>query len=129
MIGEQLTLRSANREDKVCLDIEGKNLEKPAFDERFQEMEHGLFSPLVFSTAGGMGSTANVVYKQLASMIADKHKKGYSKTINWLRCKLSFSVLRSAIMCLRGSRSSLHNPICSAAGDIGMSIVEGQGSL
>ena len=28
----------------------------------------------------------------------------------WLRCKLSFSLLRSAIMCLRGARSSFHHP-------------------
>ena len=166
MTGEQLTLRSANREDGARLDIVAENfwgrdwqraffdvrvfnpfapsyrnttlsqcyrrneLEKRrAYDERIREMEHGSFSPLVFSTAGGMGSTANVVYKRLTSMIAEKHKKGYSKTMNWLRCKLSFSLLRSAIMCLRGSRSSLHHPICSAAGDIDLAIAEGQGSL
>ncbi len=30
----------------------------------------------------------------------------------WLRCRISLAVLRSAIMCVRGSRSSLHRPIC-----------------
>ena len=42
-----------------------------AYDERIREIEHGSFSPLVFSTAGGMGPTAKVVYKRIASMIAD----------------------------------------------------------
>ena len=41
-----------------------------AYDERVREFEHGSFSSLVFSTAGGMGPTANVVHKRIASMIA-----------------------------------------------------------
>ncbi len=102
---------------------------KRNYDERIREIEHGSFSPLVFSTAGGMGATANVVYKRLASMIADKHQKAYSKAMNWLRCRLSFSLLRSAIMCLRGSRSSHHHPICSISGEIDLAISEGQASI
>ena len=97
-----------------------------AYDERIREVEHGSFSPLVFSTAGGMGATANVVYKRIASLIAEKHGKPYRKTINWLRCRLSFSLLRSAIMRLRGSRSSLHNPINSFGGEIELALVEGR---
>ena len=53
-----------------------------------------------------MGSTAKVVCKKLASMLATKQNRPYSQMINWLRCTLSYSLLRSAIMCLRGSRSS-----------------------
>ena len=81
-----------------------------AYDQRVREIEHGCFSPLVFSASGGMGPTAKVVYKKLASMIATKHNQCYSHTLNWLRCRLSFSLLRSAIMCLRGSRSSANSP-------------------
>ncbi len=80
------------------------------YDQRVREVEHGSFSPLVFSATGGMGPTAKVVYKKLASMIATKHDKPYSQTINWLRCRLCFSLLRSAVMCLRGSRSSQGHP-------------------
>ena len=54
---------------------------KRAYDQRVREIEHGLFSPLVFSTAGGMGTIATVVYKQLALMIAEKHEKPYNKII------------------------------------------------
>ena len=81
-----------------------------AYDQRVREVEHGCFSPLVFSVSGGMGPTARVVYKKLAAMIASKHSQSYSQTINWLRCRLSFSLLRSCIMCLRGSRSSVNHP-------------------
>ena len=81
-----------------------------AYDQRVREIDHGCFSPLVFSASGGMGPTAKVVYKKLASMIATKHNQCYSQTLNWLRCRLSFSLLRSAIMYLRGSRSSANSP-------------------
>ena len=81
-----------------------------AYDRRIREVDHGCFSPLVFSASGGMGPTAKVVYKKLAPMIASKHNQPYSQTINWLRCRLSFSLLQSCIMCLRGSRSSVNHP-------------------
>ena len=68
------------------------------------------FSPLVFTSSGGMGPTAKVVYKKLASMLAMKQNRPYSQTMDWLRCTLSFSLLRSAIMCLRGSRSRAGQP-------------------
>ena len=83
---------------------------KRAYDQRVREIEHGSFSPLVFSTTGGVGTTATVVYKRLASMISEKLEKPYSKTMQWIRCRLNFSLLHSAIMCLRGSRSSRHHP-------------------
>ena len=81
-----------------------------AYDERVREVEHGCFSPPVFSVSGSMGPTARVVHKKLATMITSKHNQSYSQTMNWLRCRLSFSLLRSSIMCLRGSRSSVHHP-------------------
>ena len=83
---------------------------KREYEERVREIEHGSFSPLVFSTTGGMGNTATVVYKRLASLHADKFEKPYSEIIHWLRCRLSFSLLRSSIMCIRGSRSAIHRP-------------------
>ncbi len=61
---------------------------------------------LVFSAAGGMSPAAAIVYKKLASMLAEKHDKTYSTTLNWMRCRLNFSLIRAAIMCIRGSRKS-----------------------
>ena len=58
----------------------------------------------------GMGVTATVVYKRLASPIAEKHDKPYEQTLHWLRCRINFSLLRSSIMCLRGSRSHINHP-------------------
>jgi len=71
------------------------------YEERIREIEHGSFTPLVFSCSGGMGPSATIMYKRLASLISEKSSQPYSMTLYWLRCKLSFSLLRSAITCLR----------------------------
>ena len=76
-----------------------------AYEQRVREVEHGSFTPLVFNTAGGMGKAATTAYKRLASLLANKREQSYSTVMSWMRCHLSFSLLRSAIMCLRGSRS------------------------
>ena len=86
---------------------------KRAYDQRVREIEHGSFSPLIFSTTSGMGTIATVVYKRLAAMIADKCEKPYSQIIQLIRCRLNFSLLRSAIMCIRGSRSTRRHPVSS----------------
>ena len=62
-----------------------------AYDQRVRDVEHGCFSPFVFSVSGGMGPSATVVYKRLATMISTKFNQQYSQTINWLRCRLTFS--------------------------------------
>ena len=38
---------------------------KRAYEQRIREIEFGSFSPLVFSTTGGLGSTATVVLRDL----------------------------------------------------------------
>ena len=51
---------------------------KREYEERVREIEHGSFSPLVSTTAGGMATT---VYKRIASFIADKRQEPYSTTL------------------------------------------------
>ena len=72
-------------------------------------MEHGTFTPLVFSATGGMSDEAYAFYKHLASLLSDKWAEQYSAVMGWLRCCLSFLLLRSAIRCVRGSRKSIGN--------------------
>ena len=77
------------------------------YDQRVREVEGGSFVPLIFSTAGGMGPACSTTYKRLASMLAEKNNLPYSSMMNWLRCRLSFALLRSALTSLRGSRRRL----------------------
>ena len=65
-----------------------------------------LLHPFLSGT-GGIGRAAATTYKRLAALIAVKREETNSKTMGWLRCHLSFSILRSSIMCIRGARSSL----------------------
>ena len=81
---------------------------------RAHEVENASFTPLIFTTTGGMGDAATQFYKRLANLLSAKHSLSYGIVMGWLRCKLSFSLLRSAIMCIRGARSSLRCPIAEA---------------
>ena len=51
-----------------------------AYEARVREVELGCFTPLVFSTSGGLGPAAKTVYKRLASLIAEK--KTNMNTVN-----------------------------------------------
>ena len=80
-----------------------------------------------------LGETANFppfhfsrVYKRLANMISQKRQHPYPTVMGWLRCRLSFASLRSAIMCIRGSRSSFHRPVHGVALDITLATTEGR---
>ena len=65
---------------------------------------------LFFSTSGGMGASTTVAYKRLAFLLSCKWKSPYCRVMSWLRYRLGFSLLHSAIMCIRGSRSSSGHP-------------------
>ena len=73
------------------------------YEARIREIEHSTFTPLVLSTSGTIAPATKVTYNRLASLIAEKYQQPYNLTFNWLRCKLSFSLIRSAVMCLRGA--------------------------
>ncbi len=90
--------------------LKHENEKRRTYESRVREVEHASFTPLVMSATGGMAKQATVFYKHLASLLADKRDTSYSATMNWLRCTISFSLLRSAIQCVRGARSSYHSP-------------------
>ena len=75
-----------------------------------RDVEQGSFTPLVFSALGGVGRPTEITYKRLASLLATKRDQPYDIIISILRCRLSFSLLWSAIMCLWGSRSTAGHP-------------------
>ena len=75
-----------------------------SYEERVREVEHGTFLPLVFSTTGGCGKAASTFFKRLGHMLADKRKEPFSTTMAWLRTLISFALVRSYGMSLRGHR-------------------------
>ena len=79
------------------------------------------------STTGGMGKAASTFYKRLASMLSEKRDVSYGKTMNWIRCHLSFALLRASIMSIRGARSSRRHPATEGTlGHIDLQLAEGR---
>jgi hypothetical protein len=78
---------------------------KKAYASRVLEVEQGSFTPLVFTTTGGMAEECMRFHSRLAELLAAKKKETYSTTMAWLRAKVSFALLRSSLLCLRGSRN------------------------
>ena len=76
-----------------------------AYNQRILSVEQGSFTPLVFTTVGGQSFECQRFYNRLSELIADKRGEPKSQTTTFIRCKISFSLLRSALLCLRGTRS------------------------
>ena len=66
-----------------------------AYEQRVREVEHGSFTPLVMSLTGGCGNAANICYKRLASMLAEKRDQPYSITLAWISSPSPCCVLLS----------------------------------
>ena len=81
--------------------------EKCAYEQHIKELKHSSVDHLVFSVMGRLGFAA--FYKKLPSRLAEKKHS----TLSWVRCLLSWSLLRSAIQCIRGAYSSCGQPISS----------------
>ena len=82
-----------------------ENEKKRKYNSRVIEIEQGTFTPLVFTTTGGMADECLRYHSRLAELLSAKKQESYATTISWVRAKVSFAILRSALLCLRGSRT------------------------
>ena len=82
-----------------------ENEKKRSYNHRVQEVEQGSFTPLVFSTSGGMSRECGTFYSRLAEMISEKRGDQLSSVSAWVKTKINYSLIRSTIMCIRGSRT------------------------
>ena len=98
--------------------------QKREYNQRVQNVEQGVFTPLVLTTTGCMGWEASTLYKRLTNMLSQKQDKPYSMVMGWLRCRQSFAILRSSIMCIRGTRSSFGRTLNEK--DLTLASTEGQ---
>ena len=82
-----------------------ENEKKRKYNSRVTEIEQGTFTPLVFTTTVGMADESLRYHSRLAELLSAKKQESYATTISWVRAKVSFAILRSALLCLRGSRT------------------------
>ena len=76
------------------------------YAKRVIAVEQGTFTPLVYTTTGGIGKECQRFHSRLAELIAAKMGEQYWTSISWICTKVSFAIFRSAILCLRGSRTT-----------------------
>ena len=81
-----------------------ENEKKRQYSRQGLEVEQGTFTPLVFTSTGGMADECKRFHSCFAELLALKKGDDYATTISWIRAKISFAILRSALLCLRGTR-------------------------
>ena len=89
--------------------VRNEQEKKRQYCQRVVNIDRGVFTPLVFSTSGGIaiGRECDVFLKTLASEICRKHKDlRYPAVMGAIRAKLEVVILRWNITCLRCSRRS-----------------------
>ena len=83
---------------------EKEGLKDKKYLDRVRNVEKASFTPLVFTTTGGMGPECEKLNKRLAELIAVKSKEKYSQVIRHLRTRLRFALLKSTLVAIRGVR-------------------------
>ena len=106
-----------------------ENEKRRVYERRVGEIEHASFAPFVMSCTGGIGPWTTITLKRLGALIAEKHSTPYSSIMGLLRCRLSFAMIRSSIMSIRGSRSSHRHPGRLDIGAADLAIAEGSSAL
>ena len=101
-----------------------ENEKKREYRERIQHVEHGSFTPLVFTSFGGMSVECNKFFKHISEKISVKRNIPYSIATSWVRTKLNFSLVKTANLCIRGSKSLQPNTIELSNTTIRMAVVD-----
>uniref|UniRef100_A0A1X7V9A6 Uncharacterized protein n=1 Tax=Amphimedon queenslandica TaxID=400682 RepID=A0A1X7V9A6_AMPQE len=61
-----------------------ENWKKRKYDARIRNVEHGCFSPLVFTTNGGLAPISDAVFRCITLITTEKQNKPFSPLINFI---------------------------------------------
>ena len=84
--------------------IENENQKKRMYNDRILNVEKATFSPLVFTTTGGMGPECARMNKRIAELISEKKGEKYGQVMQYIRTRLRFALLRCTLVAIRGVR-------------------------
>ena len=73
--------------------------------QRINDVDCGSFVPMIMSSTGAIGPEMSMAIKTLVGRLADKRKEAPSYVTGIVRARFAFALARSALICLRGSRS------------------------
>ena len=88
---------------------ENEKEKKRTYNQRIVQVEKASFTPLVFTTSGGMAPECTKFHKKIAEHISRKTKEEYSHVMSHLRTRLRFTLLRSTLVAIRGERGKSRN--------------------
>ena len=92
-----------------CLHEAEKEKKKMYLEACLQQRRN--FSPFVASVDGLLGVEATATLKRIASRLATKCKKIYSKTCGYVKSRIAITLVRATHGCIRGSRVPAHRII------------------
>jgi len=81
---------------------------KRLYNSRIQDIEHGSFTPLVFSTSGGMSKECSRFIRRLSDKLSFKTQQTYADTICFVRRRLRIELLRTTLIAIRGHRGRFY---------------------
>ena len=99
---------------------------KRTYNDRILQVEKGSFSPLIFSTTGGMGPECTKYHKRIAELISNKRGESYSDVMNYLRTRIRFALLRSTLIAVRGERGRRRRMNDMPVSDLSLNLVPEQ---
>ena len=82
---------------------------KRLYNRRILEVEHATFTPLTFTMHDAMGIECRTFVPKLSELLAIERDLPKSTLRSWVRTKTSFTLIRSMLICVRGSRSIKSN--------------------
>ena len=82
-----------------------ESIKENKYEQRKNEVGKAIFCPLVFTGTGGASPAASKALKQLSSTLSARKEDSYADIILYPRTKISFALLRSSTLCIRGSRT------------------------
>ena len=85
-----------NKKLKAIFDTQEKE-KKRAYNQRVIQVEHGSFSPMVFSCYGGYGRETERALNRMIERLSDKRQANMSDITNYVRTKISYTLLKSAV--------------------------------
>ncbi len=80
--------------------------------------ENGTFTPLIFSCNRGMSSETRKFFNVCLWLYLKSMIKTLAKTSARVKRKLGFSLIRTAVVCLKGSRSRQDKVPIGETGDL-----------
>ena len=82
--------------------ISNEKERKREYNERIINVRQRSFTPLVFSCYDDMSQECGAFFKHLTTLITDKRGDQYREVSKHLRTKISFFLLKTSLICLRG---------------------------